>query len=134
MVAQIKILRNEARLTQAELAEMLGTTQQSIARWESGKSEPNITALKDLAMIFGCSVGDLLEMSEYQRPSSVRSHWMGNSFDGFWGHSGVHLAGAGTLDGSRFPQVNPKGSGGVYPPRKLGPGYPFGHSTIESFM
>ena len=68
MVAQIKILRNEARLTQAELAEMLGTTQQTIARWESGKSEPNITALKDLAMIFGCSVGDLLEMSEYQRP------------------------------------------------------------------
>ena len=95
MVAQIKILRNEARLTQAELAEMLGTTQQTIARWESGKSEPNITALKDLAMIFGCSVGDLLEMSEYQRPSSVRLHWMGNSFDGFWGHFGVRLDGGG---------------------------------------
>ena len=95
MIAQIRRLRTEARWTQAELAKMLGTTQQTVARWESGKSEPNIKALKDLAMIFGCSVGDLLEMSENHSPPSVRHYRFAKSFDGFWGHFGVRLDGSG---------------------------------------
>lgn len=92
-MVQIKRLRTDARFTQAQLAKMLGTTQQTVGRWEAGKSEPNITALKDLAMIFGCSVGDLLEMGDNQRPPSVWPHWFGTSFDGFWGHFGVRLDG-----------------------------------------
>lgn len=53
--------RNELRLTQQALAEHIGVSQQTIARWESGKGEVPAKYLKDLAILFGCSVSDLLD-------------------------------------------------------------------------
>ena len=93
MTLRIKYLRSSINMTQASLAEMLGVTQQTVSRWEEGKSEPNIAALRDLAMVFGCSVGDLIEITEQYRPRSARFHWTSRALDGFWGHFGVRLDG-----------------------------------------
>ena len=93
MALRIKYLRSTTNMTQAGLAEMLGVTQQTVSRWEEGKSEPNIAALRDLAMVFGCSIGDLIEVSEQYRPRSARLHWTSRALDGFWGHFGVRLDG-----------------------------------------
>ena len=93
MTLRIKYLRSAVNMTQAGLAKMLGVTQQTVSRWEEGKSEPNIAALRDLAMVFGCSVGDLLEIGEQYRPRSSRLHWTSRAVDGFWGHFGVRLDG-----------------------------------------
>lgn len=41
----IREARLRARLTQAELAERLGTTQSAIARWETGGAEPSFETL-----------------------------------------------------------------------------------------
>jgi transcriptional regulator with XRE-family HTH domain len=57
----LKKARNELRLTQQVIAEHIGVSQQTIARWESGKSEIPAKYLKDLAILFGCSVSDLLD-------------------------------------------------------------------------
>lgn len=60
----IKNLRLNAGLKQKELANLLHVSQQAIAKWETGKSEPNITTLKDIASVFKCSIENLLDNSD----------------------------------------------------------------------
>lgn len=50
---QIARLRIEAGLTQAQLAELVGTKQPSIARLERGDSEPSLAFLRRLAGALG---------------------------------------------------------------------------------
>lgn len=57
----LKALRIKSELKQKELAERLHVSQQAIAKWENGKSEPNISTIKDIAKVFNCSVEDLLD-------------------------------------------------------------------------
>ncbi len=45
--------RTEARLTQAQLAERIGTTQSAIARLEGGKVSPSIATLRRYAEATG---------------------------------------------------------------------------------
>lgn len=45
--------RREARLTQAELAQKIGTTQSAIARLEAGRISPSITTLRRYAEATG---------------------------------------------------------------------------------
>ncbi|MCI6158118.1 MAG: helix-turn-helix domain-containing protein [Selenomonadaceae bacterium] len=56
----LKHLRVEAEMSQSELGAVLHVTQQTIARWERGLSEPNIGMLVELARVFHVSLEDLL--------------------------------------------------------------------------
>ncbi|MBQ2953918.1 MAG: helix-turn-helix transcriptional regulator [Clostridia bacterium] len=58
--ATIRARRTEAGLTQAELAERLNVSAQSVSHWERGETLPDISTLPDLACILGCSVDMLL--------------------------------------------------------------------------
>jgi transcriptional regulator with XRE-family HTH domain len=49
----IREARLRAGLTQRELAERLGTTQSSIARWEAGRARPSAEALGAIARACG---------------------------------------------------------------------------------
>jgi transcriptional regulator with XRE-family HTH domain len=90
---RLKQLRQSGNYSQEALAKMLNTTQQTIARWETGKSEPNLSALRDLALIFGVSVDDLLSVNSHSKPMpSTLYHTLGDDeTDGFWGHAGLLL-------------------------------------------
>lgn len=91
---RLKEIRQKRGQTQTELASMLKTTQQTIARWESGKAEPSISALRDLAVIYGTSVDDLLGNNPIA--TSVVSNLFCGVDDGdehFWGHLGILLPG-----------------------------------------
>ncbi len=95
----LKKLRLAHGFTQDRLAEMLETTQQTIARWETGKSEPSIAALRDLALIFGTSVDDLLGRNPFAATgkdsiTTNRYHLFARSDEGFWGHLGIRSPGA----------------------------------------
>lgn len=57
---QLREMRKRQQMTQAELAQQMGTTQQTIARWESGKTELTVSQLGDLAVVLGCGIPDLL--------------------------------------------------------------------------
>ena len=46
-------------LTQEDIADKLGVTRQSVAKWESGESVPDLDKCKQLADIFGISLDDL---------------------------------------------------------------------------
>lgn len=90
---RLRELRESLKLTQEELAKSLNTTQQTIARWESGKSQPNISALKDLAVILGTSVDDLLEYSKSGKKMYSSTYCLiQKDHDGFWGHIGIKIA------------------------------------------
>lgn len=45
---QLKIARKQKSLSQADLGRLLGVQAQTIGRWETGKSEPNLETINKL--------------------------------------------------------------------------------------
>ena len=92
----LRKLREACNYTQEQLANMLDTTQQTVARWETGKAEPSLAALRDLAVIFGTRVDALMGVNPFSQSVATT---LFRSLDGgqghFWGHLGVQLPGAG---------------------------------------
>lgn len=52
-------LRKLHNMTQEELAEKINVSRQSIAKWESGDTVPDLEKCKSLSDIFGVSLDDL---------------------------------------------------------------------------
>lgn len=57
---QISFLRKQKGLTQEQLANALGVTNQSVSKWESGQCCPDIQLLPSIAELFEVSVDELL--------------------------------------------------------------------------
>ncbi len=55
-----KALRKDKKLTQEQIAEILGVSPQAISRWENATSYPDITQLPNIALYFETSVDELL--------------------------------------------------------------------------
>lgn len=55
-------LRNNADLSQAQLAEKLGVSDKAVSKWENGKAKPQVDMLKKLAIVFGVQVEEMLDM------------------------------------------------------------------------
>ncbi len=53
-------LRKERKLTQAELGEMLGVTNKTVSRWETGNYMPPVEMLEKLSTIYGLTINELL--------------------------------------------------------------------------
>ncbi len=53
-------LRKQYNLKQNDLAKSLNTTQRKISYWESGRIEPDIDTLIDIANFFDVSVDELI--------------------------------------------------------------------------
>lgn len=64
-------LRKSKRLSQEQLAEMLNVTRQSVSKWESGKSLPEIDKIVELSKVFGVSTDELLINETVHNESSV---------------------------------------------------------------
>lgn len=56
----VKLLREQRRLTQADLAGKIGVSSKTVSKWETGKGLPDITLLQPLAQALGISVIELL--------------------------------------------------------------------------
>ena len=52
-------MRKALQLTQEDIADKLGVTRQSVAKWESGETVPDLDKCKLLADTFGVSLDDL---------------------------------------------------------------------------
>ena len=69
----IKRLRQESQLTQAQLAERLGVSYQAVSRWENETTYPDIELLPAIAALFGVTVDYLLgSTAENQKESRIR--------------------------------------------------------------
>ena len=56
----ITSLRQNAQMTQGDLAERLNYSDKAVSKWERGESVPDITVLKEIADLFGVTVDDLI--------------------------------------------------------------------------
>lgn len=94
----IKQLREEIGISLERFAEILETTQQTITDWEKGQSEPNGSDLRDIAVIFGTSVDDLLGQNPFfdkiMSTRIIMDYSREHTREAFWGNFGVLLPGA----------------------------------------
>lgn len=60
MQTKVKEMREKAGLTQKQLAEALGTTQQSVYYYESGDRDIKASILIEMSRILNCTVSELL--------------------------------------------------------------------------
>ena len=56
----IAILRKRTKLSQEALAEKLGVSRQTVAKWESGESIPDVLHCDSMTELFEVSLDDLL--------------------------------------------------------------------------
>lgn len=68
---RIREAREEARLTQAQLAERLNRTQTAVSYWESGKRIPGLDDLMDVSVAVGKAVYFFLPPDEPRQPVSA---------------------------------------------------------------
>lgn len=52
--------REQAKMSQKEVADKLGVDQSAVSLWETSKTYPRGRTLVKLAELYGCSVNDLL--------------------------------------------------------------------------
>ena len=82
----IKLLRTEKGINQEQLAEQLHVTRQAVSSWETGKTQPAIETLKQIAEYFDVSVERLIYGREYKAPAGETVHrWS-------WNRGRVYLA------------------------------------------
>lgn len=74
LAEQIRAYRQEKGMTQERLAEAVGVTVGAVSKWESGASVPELSALVELASLFGTSVDTMIgyEVPDNALPSLLR--------------------------------------------------------------
>lgn len=62
---RIKEFRNKRGMTQDELADLLGTTKQTVSRYENGERQANQDILFELSNIFNVSIDEFFPKKEH---------------------------------------------------------------------
>lgn len=62
---KIKLYRESKKMTQVEIADLLGVRPATVSKYESGALEPNIESLKKLSEIFDISIDELLKEDNF---------------------------------------------------------------------
>ena len=73
MLENLKILRTEFSITQKQLADVIGVSQQSINKYENHNIEPDIETLKRIADYFETSIDFLVGYSSERRKAGISS-------------------------------------------------------------
>lgn len=75
----IKTLREQNKMTQLQLAEILGVSDKTVSKWETGKGYPDITLLEPIAEAFQVSVTELISGNTI-RNANVSSNMLRSKF------------------------------------------------------
>lgn len=71
LAKKIQSLRKEKNLTQREVADKLGVSEQAVSKWETGGSCPDINILVPLARLLGTDVNTLLAFQSEPSPEEM---------------------------------------------------------------
>lgn len=55
-----KEARKKRNLTQREVADILGTSRVTVARWECGVNNPKLKTVRELAKLYNCTTDELI--------------------------------------------------------------------------
>lgn len=69
-------LRNDVKVTQAEIAEFVGVSRAAVSKWEKGQSYPDITLLPKLANFFNISIDTLLGYNPQMTKEQIRRTYL----------------------------------------------------------
>ena len=64
---KIKLLRHKIGATQEQLGEKIGVSAQSISKWETGVTMPDITLLPTLSSELGVTIDELFDLTVEQK-------------------------------------------------------------------
>ena len=67
--------RKEKNMTQEELAEKLNVARQTVSKWETGETVPDINSLKKLAILLEFSIDDALGI-EIDNDNDDKMEWL----------------------------------------------------------
>ncbi len=87
----LKRLRKEKNLSQAELSKLLHVSQQTVGSWETGRAIPGSDTLNELADYFDTSTDELLGRSS--TPSSFTNDDLNEMLDNAHSYDGKPLDG-----------------------------------------
>ncbi len=71
---KLKELRKQKNITQEQLANHLGISQQSVGKWERGEGYPDITLLPAIALYFGITLDELMGINEAKIRKTVEKY------------------------------------------------------------
>lgn len=57
----IRKRREQAAMTQAQMADALNVNRATVAMWETGKSNPRAEMLPAIAQLLGCTIDELYD-------------------------------------------------------------------------
>ena len=63
IAVNIRFLRKSENLSQEEFAERFGVSRQSVAKWESGESTPDLQKCREIAQYYDLSIDTLVSVS-----------------------------------------------------------------------
>ena len=75
----IKELREQRKMTQLQLAEVLGVSDKTVSKWETAKGYPDITLLEPVADAFGVSLPELISGHQIKN-TNVSANMMRSKF------------------------------------------------------
>ena len=70
----LRALRQRKNVTQESLAKHLGITPQSVGKWERGEDFPDITLLPAIALYFGVTVDELLNVDRVRIDEKIKAY------------------------------------------------------------
>lgn len=79
---KIKDLRNQRKMTQSDLGDLLGVSGKTIGAWERGTREPSIDMINQLAETFGVSADYLLGRPQKGKTDLLSSIKSARTFGG----------------------------------------------------
>ena len=73
IAANIKALRKRFGVTQRELAEAAGVTENAVSKWETGYSVPRMGAIEKIATHYGVTIGSIVDDGGMEGCSTTRA-------------------------------------------------------------
>ena len=74
--SKIKAKREQADMSQQDLAEKLFVSRQTVSRWESGARTPDLIMAKKIALILGITLDDLFSGADLTAAPPAREEWL----------------------------------------------------------
>ena len=108
---KLQKLRKEKKYSQEELADMLDVTRQSVSKWESGQTYPEMDKLLAICKIFGCTLeeltNDTIKLNEFAGEKKSKVSDIASSVEEFIEKTYHYFTGSTFKDILKSFKVNP---------------------------